>query len=109
MSAATSFNALAMARELETTGLERRQAEVIAEGMRQAAGADRDELVTKADLDSTAAALHADLDSAIAGLETRLVKWGYGLGAAVVALTVTLNAGLMYAMLRVLPLAGSGP
>ncbi|MCY4286803.1 MAG: hypothetical protein OXC65_15865 [Thiotrichales bacterium] len=94
MSAATSFNALAMARELETTGLERRQAEAIAEGMRQAANADRDALVTKTDL---------------AALETRLVKWGYGLGAAVVALTVTLNAGLMYAMLRVLPLAGSGP
>ncbi len=94
MSAATSFNALAIARELETAGVERRQAEAIAEGMRQAAGADRDELVTKTDL---------------AALETRLVKWGYGLGAAVVALTVTLNAGLMYAMLRLLPLAGAGP
>ena len=83
MSAATSFNPLAFARELETVGVERRQAEAIAEGVRQAAGADRDALATK-----------ADLDTAIAGLETRLVerenrlvKWAVGLALGVAGFT----------------------
>ena len=54
---ATTFNPLATARELEAAGVERRQAEAIAEGMRQAAdaaaNADRGDLAdfaTKADL-----------------------------------------------------------
>ena len=52
---ATTFNPLATARALEATGIERRQAEAIAEGapwraMREAAGADRADLATKADL-----------------------------------------------------------
>ena len=47
---ATTFNALAAARDLEAAGFERRQAEALAEGMRQAVSADRDELATKADL-----------------------------------------------------------
>ena len=51
---ATTFNPLATARELEAAGIERRQAEAIAEGMREAAdaaaGADRADLATKADL-----------------------------------------------------------
>ena len=34
---ATTFNPLAAARALESTGIERRQAEAIAEGMREAA------------------------------------------------------------------------
>ena len=60
---ATAFNPLATAHELEASGIERRQAEAIAEGMRQAAdaaaGADRGDLATKADL----AELRADLDA----------------------------------------------
>ena len=47
---ATGFDALAAARDIEATGLERPQAEAIVGAMRQAAGADRDELATKADL-----------------------------------------------------------
>ena len=47
---ATTFNAFAAARDLEAAGFERRQAEALAEGMRQAVSADRDELATKADL-----------------------------------------------------------
>ena len=46
MSAAT-FDTLTAARELEAAGIERRQAEAIAEGMRRAAGADRGDLVTR--------------------------------------------------------------
>ena len=51
---ATTFNPLAAARDLEAAGIERRQAEAIAEGMREAAdaaaNADRGDLATKADL-----------------------------------------------------------
>ena len=45
-----TFDTLTTARELEAAGIERRQAEAIAEGMRRAAGADRADLATKADL-----------------------------------------------------------
>ena len=100
MSAATSFNALAMARELETTGLERRQAEAIAEGMRQAAGADRDGLATKADLDSTAAAIRAELGA----VGIRLVKWGIGLALGVAGLT----AAVVLTGVRLMLATGAG-
>ena len=58
MSAAT-FDTLSAARDLEAAGIERKQAEAIAEGMRRAAGTDRGELATKADL--TDFATKADL------------------------------------------------
>ena len=46
----TSFDTLSAAQDLEAAGIERRQAEAIAEGMRRAAGADHDALATKADI-----------------------------------------------------------
>ena len=49
MSTAT-FDTLTTAREVEAAGIERRQAEAIAEGMRRAISADRGDLATKADL-----------------------------------------------------------
>ena len=52
---ATTFNALAAARDLKAAGIEAEHAEAIAEGMRAAAGADRADLVTKADLAHIAA------------------------------------------------------
>ena len=58
---ASTFDALSAARDLEAAGIERRQAEAIAEGMRRAVSADRDELATKADL----AALRADMYRAL--------------------------------------------
>ena len=58
---AAAFDTLTAARELEAAGVERRQAEAIAEGMRRAAGADRAELATKADL----AEFRADLYRAL--------------------------------------------
>ena len=62
---ATTFNPLATARELEAAGIERRQAEAIAEGMREAAdaaaGADRADHATKADLAGVRDELRADL------------------------------------------------
>ena len=69
---ATTFNPLATARELEAAGVERRQAEAIAEGMRQAAdaaaNAERADLATKADL----AALRSEM------------RWMFGFQAALI-------------------------
>jgi len=74
-----TFDTLTAARELEATGLDRRQAEAIAKTVRNWQG----EPATKADLDSTAAALRADLVT----LEVRLVKWAIGLALGVAGLT----------------------
>ena len=46
----TTFNPLEAVRDLEAAGVDRRQAEAIAEGMRRAAAADHDPLATKADI-----------------------------------------------------------
>ena len=51
---ATSFNPLAIARDLEAAGMDRRQAEAVAEGMRRAATADRADLATRGDLEPLA-------------------------------------------------------
>ena len=82
--AASTFNPLETAHDLEAAGLERRQAEAIAEGMRRAATADRDELATKADF----AGLRADL----AGLEGRIYRalWMQGAAIAVLILAAKL-------------------
>ena len=47
---ANTFDSLAAARKLEDAGLDRVQAEAIAEELRTAAGADRGELVTRGEL-----------------------------------------------------------
>ena len=72
---ATDFDALAAARDIEATGLERPQAEAIVGAMRQAAAADRGELATKADL---------------ARLEIRLVRFVFAVAAGQAALIVGL-------------------
>ena len=48
--AASTFNPLEAARDLKAAGIEAEHSEAIAEGMRRAVSADRDELATKADL-----------------------------------------------------------
>ena len=70
---ASSFNPLAVARELEAAGIEADHAEAIAEGIRQGVSADRDDPATKADL---------------ANLELRLDKWGVGIAVASVGIIV---------------------
>ena len=73
---ATNFDALQAAHDLEAAGIERRQAEAIAASMRDAAGADREQFATKADL----AELRADLYRAL---------WIQG--GAIVAILTTLR------------------
>ena len=90
---ATTFNPLATARELEATGIERRQAEAIAEGMRDAAaGADRADFATKADLAGFATKadlagvhdeLRADLHREIGALRSEL-RWMLAFQAALI-------------------------
>ena len=76
---ATDFDALAAARDIEATGLERPQAEAIVGAMRQAAVADRGELATK-----------ADLETGLARLEIRLVRFVLAVAAGQAALIVGL-------------------
>lgn len=76
---ATGFDALAAARDIEATGLERAQAEAIADAVRQAAAAGRDEPATK-----------ADLEASLANLETRLVRLVFAVAAGQAALIVGL-------------------
>lgn len=84
----TSFDTLEAARKLEAAGMERKQAEavatVISHGDRQAA--------TKADLDTTAAALRAD----IASLEARLT-WRF-IGALITVAGI--QTAILIAVLR---------
>ena len=72
---ATTFNALAAARSLKAAGIEAEHAEAIAEGMREAAGADRDAVATKDDLAHFATKddlAHFATKADLAELETRL-------------------------------------
>ena len=61
----TTFDSLTAARDLEAAGFERRQAGALAKAMRDAAGADREEFATKADLTTAVAVLRADLYRAL--------------------------------------------
>ena len=81
---ATDFDALAAARDIEATGLERPQAEAIVGAMRQAAVADRGELATK-----------ADLETGLARLEIRLVRFVFAVAAG--------QAVLIVGLLKLLP------
>ena len=91
---ATTFNPLSAARDLEAAGIERRQAEAIAEGMREAAdaaaGADRDDLATKADLAEVRNELRADLHRKIETLRSEM-RWMFAFqGALILAIAARL-------------------
>lgn len=73
---ANTFNPLAVARDLEAAGVERKQAEAHAEALRQAVNADRDDLATKAD---------------IAALEGRIYRALWMQGAAIAGLILAAN------------------
>ena len=84
---ASTFNPLATARDLEAAGVERRQAEAIAEGIRQAAGADRDDLATKGDLDALRKETKSDLHREIGTLRSEL-RWILGFQVALILAAV---------------------
>ena len=85
---------LAAARDLKAAGFEPEQAEALAAQLRSAAGADRDDLATKADLDAKIDALRretkADLHREIGILRSEL-RWILGfLAALIVAMAARL-------------------
>ncbi len=84
---ATTFDTLKTTRDLEAAGIERRHAEAIAEGMRDAAIADRDEFATKADL----AGLEARIDARLEALEGRMYRALWIQGGAIVAILTALR------------------
>ena len=80
---ATTFDTLAATRDLEAAGFERRQAEALAESMRNAAMADKDILSTKSGL----AELRVDLSA----LEARMYRALWIQGGAIVAILTALR------------------
>ena len=65
---AAAFDTYTAAKRLRDAGFDERQAEAAVSMVRDAAGADREQLATKADLD----ALESRVDAKLAALETRL-------------------------------------
>ena len=80
---ATAFNPLATVRDLKAAGIEAEHAEAIAEGMRQAAGADRADLATKADIDALRKETKADLHREIGTLRSEM-RWMFGFQTAII-------------------------
>ena len=85
-SAIAAFDTLATAHALEEAGVERKQAEIIAGAMRQATEADRDQLVTKADLKAEIAALKAEMLKVAVGAVAAIVLANAGLTVALIEL-----------------------
>ncbi len=77
-----AYNPLAITRELEAVGLDRRQAEVIAAAIER--GYER--AASKSDLDNAIAVLRADMDKAIAVLRADIYRalWVQGVGIVAV-------------------------
>ena len=61
----TTFDTLETMRALEAVGIEHRQAEALAEALRDAAGADRDTLATRGDLEALEGRITATLYRAL--------------------------------------------
>ena len=83
------FDTYTAAKHLRDAGFDERQAEAAVSMVRDAVGADREQLATKADLAELRAATRADL----AALEARLTWRLVGIAAAIVA-AVKLIPGL---------------
>ena len=86
----TTFNPLAVARDLKDAGIEAEHAEAIAGAVHQAAGADRADLATKADvgalkgdIDALRKETKADLHREIGALRSEL-RWMLGFQAALI-------------------------
>ena len=84
-----AFDTYTAAKRLRDAGFDERQAEAAVSMVRDAAGAAREQLATKADLD----ALESRADAKLAALEARLTWRLVGIAAAIVA-AVKLIPGL---------------
>ena len=91
-----TFDTYAAAKRLRDAGFDERQAEAAVSMVRDAAGADREQLASKADvaeLKGDIAALESRVDAKLAALEARLTWRLVGIAAAIVA-AVKLIPGL---------------
>ena len=79
----TTFNPLAVARDLKAAGIEAEHAEAIAGAVHQAASADRADLATKGDIDALRKETKADLHREIGTLRSEL-RWILGFLAALI-------------------------
>ena len=80
-----TFDTLAATRDLEAAGMERRQAEAVAEVTAQAAVTGHGELATRADLAADIARLEGRLTAALARQEARLYLALVGVVFAILA------------------------
>ena len=90
----TTFDALAASETLAQAGFDERQAKVIAGVVRQAVGAERDTLATKADLTACFASVRADMRADLAAFETRLTMRLFGGLLAMGSLNIAAMAAL---------------
>ena len=74
----TTFDALAATETLVQAGFDERQAKAVAGVVRQAVGADRDKLATKADLAACFTSVRADMRADLAAFETRFTVRLFG-------------------------------
>lgn len=93
-----AFDTLTAARRMEDAGMKREQAEAVAEAVRSATGADREDLATKADLADVKAELKADSALLRAELVDRMQSGERRMYAAVFGV-----GGLLFAALKLVP------
>lgn len=92
---ATTFDSLAVARRLKAAGVEENQAEVLAESMREASAANREDLATKADV----AALEAQINAVEAHLKTEF-KAEIASATNRMTFTMLVAMGVLFAALK---------
>ena len=85
---ATTFDSLSAARRLKEAGLEQGPAEAIAETMREATAANREDLATKSDLAALEARLKAEFKAEIASAVNRMT------------FTMLVTMGVLFAALK---------
>ena len=99
---AAAFDTLTAARRMEDAGMKREQAEAVAEAVRSAAGADREDLATKTDLAMLKADLEGNLESGLAGLKAELVDRMQSTERRMYAAVFGVG-GLLFAALKLVP------
>ena len=96
----SAFDALAVARDLEAAGFERREAHAVAGAIRDG----RAGLATKADIRRLEEKMATRAD--LVALENRMLRVAIGIVLAQTALTAALTAGLTFGLLKMF---GGGP
>ena len=88
---ASTFDTLAATRELKAAGIEAEHAEAIAGAMRQDTSADRDEVATKADLDTAITTLETRMTALEARMTATLYRALWFQGGAIIAILIALR------------------